>query len=473
MLIRNKIERLGFLSALVLILVNSCSEDAVQPEQRFGDTDVFVSTNKGSNTNSGALDSPFLTIERAIQAASDAGGGNVNVAAGTYAENITLVSGVNLLGGFDDTNFERDIGANVTIIEGDGPAAITGQGVTNVKVEGFTITNTDVPSSGDARTAAVVVHLHDCTSVVLTANTIRAGSVLKTGTNGAGGGTGTAGNSGGAGFSSTLGGFGGSGAIPPIVIFPPNVQRIADGGRGGAGGNEAGGNDGEVGGEGAGGNGGIAGSGPHDNGSNGGTGPKGPDGAAGDDGLAFGSVDATGYKTADGENGNSGGIGFGGGGAGGASGGEFFEISGGGGGGGSGGLGGGRGTGAVGGGASIGVLVTGESSVTVSNNAVETGNGGRGGNGGSGAAGGAGGTGGAGGGGPQSVGGRGGTGGQGGTGGPGGAGGGGPTVGIVVGSGSSATMSNNFFTTGTPGQGGLNGNGVRGNDGEKADTKQL
>jgi hypothetical protein len=116
--------------------------------------------------------------------------------------------------------------------------------------------------------------------------------------------------------------------------------------------------------------------------------------------------------------------------------------------------------------------------VILENNVVETGEGGDGGDGGRGADGGNGGIGGAGGKGEDvefsGDGGSGGWGGKGGNGGDGGAGGGGPTIGILLGPDAQATMTNNSFQKlGNPGQRGISGNGTPGNDGEKAETKQL
>ncbi|MGD8414278.1 MAG: hypothetical protein PVF33_08595, partial [Candidatus Latescibacterota bacterium] len=424
MSIKNRILKMVFLALVSLGFVIACSDDAVQtPEtpQKFGANDLFVSGSSGSDVNDGSLGAPFKTIQRAIDAAEGAGGGTVNVAAGTYAENIELSSGVNLLGGYEDGTFDRDIAANETIIEGDGRATISAKGVSDVTVEGFTVSNADV-GIGDARTSSLAIHLHDCVDVEISSNVVRSGSVLNTGAGGAAGSDGPDGTTGHPGFTT---GNGGTGGVAPNILYPIGTPRFATGGRGGAGKTESTGDTGDAGGDGFGGAGGAGATGPNSAGKNGSAGGKGTNGSGGDNGLAFGGADSTGYLSGDGEDGQNGRLGLGGGGGGGGRGSEF-DIGGGGGGGGGGGVGGGAGRGGSGGGASIGILLTGTGNATITNCVVETGDGGTGGDGGQGGSGGNGASGGLG---AITVGGSGGTGGRGGnggTGGAGGAGGGGP-----------------------------------------------
>ena len=74
-------------------------------------------------------DLTYPTIQSAINAAYEAGGGTVNVNAGTYSENITMRYGVIILGA----------GANVTTING-GDATSTVIGADNSTISGFTVT---------------------------------------------------------------------------------------------------------------------------------------------------------------------------------------------------------------------------------------------------------------------------------------------------------------------------------------------
>jgi parallel beta-helix repeat protein len=71
----------------------------------------------------------YSTIQTAINAASDSGGGTVLVAAGTYKESIVMKSGVTIQGS----------GADVTIIDGGG-LSFTVKGASDSTISGFTIT---------------------------------------------------------------------------------------------------------------------------------------------------------------------------------------------------------------------------------------------------------------------------------------------------------------------------------------------
>jgi serine protease len=71
----------------------------------------------------------YSTIQAAINAASDSGGGTVLVAAGTYKESIVMKSGVTIQGS----------GADVTIIDGGG-LSFTVKGASDSTISGFTIT---------------------------------------------------------------------------------------------------------------------------------------------------------------------------------------------------------------------------------------------------------------------------------------------------------------------------------------------
>jgi len=78
----------------------------------------------------------YTTIQAAIDAA--ASGDEVHVAAGTYTENVTMKAGVKLMGGYNSSDWSRDISANVTVIDAGG----TGSTVTAAAstLDGFIIT---------------------------------------------------------------------------------------------------------------------------------------------------------------------------------------------------------------------------------------------------------------------------------------------------------------------------------------------
>lgn len=97
-----------------------------------------------------------LTVQAGIDAVSDAGGGEVWVAAGTYSQRITLKAGAHVCGGFAGTESDRDQRdrlVNVTILDGAAGGsvvtAVSGQRVS--RIDGFTIRNGSGTVSGSAR----------------------------------------------------------------------------------------------------------------------------------------------------------------------------------------------------------------------------------------------------------------------------------------------------------------------------------
>jgi parallel beta-helix repeat protein len=108
---------------------------------------VYVRTD-GDNANDGRTwAAAKQTVQAAIDAAFAAGGGEVWTAGGSYVEQITLKSGVELYGGFAGTETlraQRDTAKNASILEGDHKSpvvkATTGIGADAV-LDGFTIQN--------------------------------------------------------------------------------------------------------------------------------------------------------------------------------------------------------------------------------------------------------------------------------------------------------------------------------------------
>jgi len=423
---------------------------------------VYVSP-AGDDAANGTRAAPLKTIGAALALAGTSGKTRVNVAQGTYPENVQLRSGVSLFGGYDAATWTRAPATFVSTI-GPGPsasaAAVQGDNVTGVIIDGFTI------RSGDATLRESAYGMVFTSSVAtISGNHIIAGNG-GAGGNGFGG---LAGQSGIAGLDgqpgSAIGPEGDGGFQRMLVCFGTTII----GGAGGAGGSAgAVGQDGAPGNLPNGGSGGAGGLGgatpPLPAGGNGQNGLAGTNGAAGAGGGSFGGFDILGRYTN--AAGFAGGLGQHGGGAGGGGGGGGVDGTGGGNGAGSGGTGGCAGTGGGGGGGAggsfgiVGVLST----LTVTGNTIQTGNGGAGGAGGSGAAGGTGAAGGlgatndA----PQvGAGGNGGTGGDGGAGGPGGGGGGGPSVGIVSQAGT-LSQAGNVFVLGTGGAGGASPGGNAG-----------
>lgn len=92
----------------------------------------------------------FGSIQKAINAAAIAGGGEVWVAAGTYTETVILKQNVSIYGGFsgiENTRDARDWEGNVTVIDGKGRLrCITG--ANGAVVDGFIIRNGHAESGG-------------------------------------------------------------------------------------------------------------------------------------------------------------------------------------------------------------------------------------------------------------------------------------------------------------------------------------
>ncbi len=431
---------------------------------------IWVSPS-GSDANPGTREAPMATLQAAIDAADAAGNGaDLYIAGGEYMESLTLRSRVSLYGGWDETDWSRDMASARAIVRG-GPTAVQGTQSNDLVLEGLEVVAADATTAG---TSSIAIWLLNTTGVTVRENIIRAGA-------GAMGVAGTTPS------RTRTGSDGGNGRNAALC-----VSRLSGGGRGvnyrdggtgglGGGTNPTGGSGGESGSGGNGGNAGTSGSKNGRDGTNGTvTGPVGGNGSAGSD---FGTVTEDGQydpTTAGGSTGTNGGPGYGGGGGGGAYG--FIGFCGGsGGGGGGGGEGGAPGTGGMGGGASFGVLAVGPGAVEIMDNEIHTGVGGTGGVGATGGSGGCGGDGGRGGNrGCDSLipslctgsGGDGGDGTTGGRGGHGGGGGGGPSIGIIEGATTTITQNGNTFMLGGGGAGGTS-SGNSGPAGETVEHKKV
>jgi hypothetical protein len=401
----------------------------------------------GDDANPGTRAQPFASVQAAINAAHGAGrGGDVYVAAGTYAGSVELRPGVSVYGGFDPVSWLRDIAAHRPTIQG-GPRAVAGQMSSGLTLEGLRIVAADATGQGGS---SIALHLNSSSNVRVRDNVLEAGAGMA-GQNGSNGAAGINGTDGSRGSNHGL-------CIPTNYGGAGGGQYVA-GGRGGNGG-LFGGMDGESGSGPVAGSGGAGGSTSNDGTRGSHAYPRGLQGGQGLAGLAFGFISSSGYSVASGGNGLVGGNGSGGGGGGGG-GGNSVECGAGGGGGGGGGQGGHPGTRGLGGGGSFGIILSGTTSAEIVGNSITTGVGGAGGRGGTGGWGGDGGYWGAGGDGAcnwlgvcKGAGGGGGVGTSGGMGGHGGGGGGGPSIGIAEAANASATLTGNTITIGEAGAGG-------------------
>jgi len=124
----------SILFAVVLVLSLSLMTTVPVAAQ----TTWYVDDATCPSTGSGTSGDPFCSIQDAIDAAS--AGDTINVAAGTYYENITLKNGVEVLGA----------GASVTTIQGTGAGSVvTAISVSSsTKLDGFTITGGNAINGG-------------------------------------------------------------------------------------------------------------------------------------------------------------------------------------------------------------------------------------------------------------------------------------------------------------------------------------
>lgn len=417
----------------------------------------FVSTS-GSDSDAGTRAAPFASIQAAIEAADEEGnGGDVYVAGGSYDGSIVLRSGTSVYGGFDDTDWRRDVTASRPVIQGE-RTAMWGMEANDLTIEGLEIFAADGDDPGES---SVGVFLHNSSGVLLRHNRIMAGA-------GGAGRVGTAGPNGRSGHD----GFDGTDAGTCSTSTPKaggsggTNSWDADGGDGGTGGLFGGfdGSDGE----------GIDGDGG-DGGSVGEAGGAASDGIGGSGGTTI-SLDENGFRASSGTTATNGSHGSGGGGGGGGNGNGVGGCGGGGGGGGGGGELGRGGFGGGGGGGSIAILLGGTTGATLHENELETADGGAGGDGGRGGNGGARGERGAGGdsGFLVGAGSRGGHGSAGGHGGGGGGGMGGSSFGILEDGEATSSRDGNVFTLGEAGAGGAAGpsDGDAGGSGIPGETSE-
>jgi hypothetical protein len=129
----------------------------------------YVSDRIGNDiTGDGSSGGPFATVTKGINETSV--GGTVHVGQGTYTECITVTHSINLLGGYDETNWSRDIGTHETILDAQGAGTVVvihGESV-QALVEGFTITGGEASMWGSGGGIAV----YDDAAVTIRHNTI-------------------------------------------------------------------------------------------------------------------------------------------------------------------------------------------------------------------------------------------------------------------------------------------------------------
>lgn len=129
------------------------------------DDNLYVNGSYSGSEKNGLQDTPYTSITDALNAADVIRGGNadtalnVRVAAGTYTEAVVLKPGISLYGGYNATDWNRDISANLTKIKGDYEMAVSaGENITTdytstTIVDGFTLESAD---NSSRRTAVLL-----------------------------------------------------------------------------------------------------------------------------------------------------------------------------------------------------------------------------------------------------------------------------------------------------------------------------
>ena len=143
----------------------NCDDGGVEPDAPIAPIGAYVSAMTGDDTNMGTETSPVKTIGKGIANAMMLGGDrSVIVAEGTYAEKVTLVEGIDLLGGHQCNaqacDWARDIATHKTSIANtDFEGVLAGNGITQATlISGFTITGLTGAPSTTAGTVALTLN---------------------------------------------------------------------------------------------------------------------------------------------------------------------------------------------------------------------------------------------------------------------------------------------------------------------------
>ncbi|MCB9522715.1 MAG: putative metal-binding motif-containing protein [Myxococcales bacterium] len=265
---------------------------------------IYVDAGRGRAAGAGTAADPVDTIATGLVLAGELRSTQVLVGQGNYDEQVFLVPGVGIYGGYNaGQGWIRDLNAFESRINGQ-PRAIHAEGLNRrTVVQGLTLVGANAQDPGESSYAVFAVDVAN-EGLVLEHNVIQAGNGAP-GANGGAGGRGTSGEAGlnGPGASAT-GGAGGASTCSPG----------GSGGGGGYNGSNSGG--GARGGGALGGNGaGPVGTGCDNDGGNGSNGGSGNSGADGSGGNGFGTVIGNLWVATTGQNGATGQHGGGGGGA--------------------------------------------------------------------------------------------------------------------------------------------------------------
>ena len=136
-------------------------------------TVCYVNSGTGNDTNSGAADSPFATIQHAVDTVSS--GGTVHVAAGTYNESVNVAKSVVLQGanaGVPGTG-ARGAESVVDPSPNDGSAGVfTISTASPVTIDGFQSTYVGTDAAGQQATGGLVLSLQPNNSLTFEDNVV-------------------------------------------------------------------------------------------------------------------------------------------------------------------------------------------------------------------------------------------------------------------------------------------------------------
>jgi len=155
------------------------------PVLEFPPGTIYVSSLGADTSTCGSLrNAACRTIRFGLQRASTAGGGPVAVASGIYPESVPLISGINVLGGYDSEFSRRDIASMRPIIRGEGTSSETVAAfniVNDTVFEGFLVIGptVTVPSSN-----SIGIHVRNSTSALTIMNNVILAGVGAAGTAG-------------------------------------------------------------------------------------------------------------------------------------------------------------------------------------------------------------------------------------------------------------------------------------------------
>jgi hypothetical protein len=198
-----------------------CSDDLYDGIYAGGAGDgIFVSSNIGTPGGDGSILDPVDTIALGLSLAALDAKTNVFIDGGVYAESPTLLSGINLLGGFNSGSFWQRDGSPTAVFGG--TTAVFGSAVTGVLIDQLQITAAANAAIGGS---SFGVRLVNSSGIMIKNSSVTSGNGGP-GSNAGSGGNGSAGGGGGNGhagcedssiFCATcarpLGGTGGGGAL--------------------------------------------------------------------------------------------------------------------------------------------------------------------------------------------------------------------------------------------------------------------